>query len=170
MHRTLRISITVGSAILCALTALPLVAQTTSNVYRPDETNTVQQAKVVTILMITPAKVVADNSQAQKTARVAGGLLGAVGGAVVGNNLGRSPGRQLVGGAFGGATGIAVGSLAPATKLVDGVSITYDDQGQTLNAAQVGKLCEFTQGKAVVTLSTPTHVRIQPNATCPATK
>jgi outer membrane lipoprotein SlyB len=55
----------------------------------------------------------------------------------------------------------------PGTVLVGGVSITYEDEGQTFNSAQVGQICEYVPGKAIVVETGPGTTRIQPNATCP---
>ena len=142
-----------------------------SNVYRADQVNARQAAKVVNILAVMPARIEVDNSQAKKTAEIVGGLLGAVGGGVIGHNVGnRSATNTTVGAAVGGTAGVAAGSLVSDKVLVDGVSITYEDHGQTFNSAQVGNLCEFQPGKpAVVIATSPTETRIQPNATCPAT-
>jgi outer membrane lipoprotein SlyB len=141
-----------------------------ANVYRASQVNSRQEAKVVNILAVMPAKVEVDNAQAQKTAQIVGGLLGAVGGGVAGNKLGNhSTAGTTLGAVGGGAAGAAVGSLVPGKVLVDGVSITYEEQGKTFNSAQVGQFCEFAPGKAVVIATSPTETRIQPNATCPAT-
>jgi outer membrane lipoprotein SlyB len=139
-----------------------------SNVYTANQVNTAQAAKVVQILAVMPAKVQVDNTQAQKTAEVIGGLLGAVGGGVLGNNLGhQTTGNTALGAAGGGVVGVAAGSLVPGKVLVDGVSITYEDGSHTLNSVQVGKLCQFVPGKAVVVSTSPMNTRIQPNNVCP---
>jgi hypothetical protein len=70
--------------------------------------------------------------------------------------------------AGGGAVGALTGSLVPGQVLVDGVSITYEDHGSTYSSAQVGRLCEFVPGRALLISPTQTETRIQPNATCPA--
>ena len=115
-----------------------------------------------------PAKVEAPNTQARKTAEVFGALLGAVGGGVIGHNVGnRAPVNTALGATGGAVAGGALGSLVPGEVLVDGVSITYEDHGQTFNSAQVGRLCEFVPGKAIEIASSPRETRIQPNASCP---
>lgn len=138
------------------------------NVYRADQVNTAQGAKVVNILAVFPAQIEADNSQQKAAAQVAGGVLGAVGGGVIGSNITRQKTTGAVlGAAGGGVAGTVAGSLVPDKVLVDGVSLTYEVDGQTLNSAQVGKQCEYVPGKAVVISTSPTETRIQPNATCP---
>jgi outer membrane lipoprotein SlyB len=95
-------------------------------------------------------------------------LTGALAGGVVGNNIARhSSTNVLVGGVGGGAVGALAGSLVPDKTLVDGVSLTYVENGKTLNSAQVGKACEFKPGPAIGVSTGPNETRIQPNDTCP---
>jgi outer membrane lipoprotein SlyB len=138
-----------------------------SNVYQASQVNSRQEAKVIDILMVAPAKVEVDNAQNRQTAQIVGGVLGAIAGGVLGNNLGRAPGSNVYGAAGGGLVGLGAGSLVKTKVLVDGVSITYVDNGQTFSSAQVGKLCEFAPGRAVVIATSQTETRIQANATCP---
>jgi outer membrane lipoprotein SlyB len=141
-----------------------------SNVYKAGQVNSAQDAKVVSILAVLPAKVEVDNTQQRKNAAVLGGVLGAIGGGVVGHNVSSNRANGTTVGALGGgAGGAVVGSLVPDKVLVDGVSITYKYKGKTLNSAQVGKLCEYKPGKAVVISTSPTETRIQANATCSPT-
>jgi len=143
-------------------------ANLASNVYTPDQVNTRQDAKVVKILAVMAAKVQVDNTQQKQEAQVFGALLGAVAGGVVGNNVGgRGYGGSTIGAAVGGVGGAAAGSLVPGNVLVDGVSITYEDNGATFNSVEVGQLCQFAPGDAVVVSSAQNETRIQPNATCP---
>jgi outer membrane lipoprotein SlyB len=166
-HRTVPISLAFAVFALAGCQAPG--ANLEANVYRADQVNTRQEAKVVNILAVMPAKVEVDNKEAQKTAEVVGGLLGAVGGGIIGNNVAHhSTGGTALGVAGGGIAGAAAGSLVPGKVLVDGVSLTYEDQGKTFNSAQVGKPCEFAPGKAVVIATSQTETRIQPNTACPA--
>jgi len=140
-----------------------------ANVYRADQVNTAQEAKVVNILAVLPAKIEADNTQQKQAAQLAGGLLGAVAGGVAGSNM---VSRNKVGGATlgavgGGTAGALAGSLVSDKVLVDGVSITYEYNGKTLNSAQVGQSCEYVPGKAVLISTGANETRIQANATCP---
>jgi outer membrane lipoprotein SlyB len=138
------------------------------NVYRAGQVNQQQEAVVVNILAILPAKIEVSNEQARATAQLLGGLAGAIGGGVIGNNVARhSATNVLVGGAAGGAAGALAGSLVPNTTLVDGVSLTYMRNGRTLNSAQVGRVCDFKPGSAIVISTAANETRIQPNDTCP---
>lgn len=139
-----------------------------ANVYKADQVNSAQEAKVIKILAVEPAQVEADNSQQRKSAAVMGGILGAVAGGVAGHGISHDPNATAVGAVGGGAGGAALGSLVPDKVLVDGVSITYTYHHKTLNSAQVGKLCEFEPGKAILISTGPGSTRIQSNATCPA--
>jgi outer membrane lipoprotein SlyB len=146
--------------------------QHAANVYRANQVNQEQDARTIKILAVMPAKIEVDNVKAQQTAQIMGGLLGAVGGALAGNQINNYRKEATVGGAVGGgAIGVAAGTALVDTKiLVDGVSITYNDDGKTKNTAQVGKLCEFTAGTAVVITTYNKERRIQPNTTCPQPK
>lgn len=143
-------------------------ADLAANAYQAGQVNSPQAAAVVTILAVMPAKVAVDNTQGQKTAQLVGGILGAALGAAIGNNVGfHSTGNSALGVVAGGVVGASAGSLAPGKILVSGVSITYENAGQTLNSVEVGKLCQFKPGKAVMVSTSPMNTRIQPNATCP---
>ena len=138
-----------------------------SNVYQAGQVNQRQQAEVVQILAVLPAKVEVGNEEARRTAQTAGIVLGAIGGAAVGNNIAnRSPSSRVVGGAAGAGAGGVAGSLVPGKVLVDGVSLTYVENGKTFNSAQVGKICEFKPGNAIVISVWSNETRIQPNSEC----
>jgi len=140
-----------------------------ANVYKANQVNQVQKAKTVQILAVMPAKIEVDNTQGKQAAQMGGALLGAVLGAAAGNAATHHKAEATAGGAVGGGVvGAAAGGLVNDKKLVDGVSLTYIDEGNTLNSAQVGKLCEFQPGTAVVISTSPTETRVQPNTTCPA--
>jgi outer membrane lipoprotein SlyB len=139
-----------------------------ANVYQADQVNQAQSAQVITILSILPAKVEVNNVEAQRTAQVGGAVLGAVLGGVLGNNMGSNNG--LVGGAVGGVAGVAAGSLVPATTLVDGVTLGYNENGNLLTSTQVGQMCQFQLGRSLVVSTQANETRIQPNAVCPPPK
>jgi outer membrane lipoprotein SlyB len=141
-----------------------------ANVYRAGQVNQRQEAKVVDVLAVLPAKIEVGNEQARATAQIFGGLIGGIGGALIGNSVGgyHHTANTFLGGAAGGATGALAGSLVPDRVLVDGVSLTYMDNGRTLNSAQVGRMCEFKRGQAIVIATGPGETRIQPNDICPA--
>ncbi|MBC7102773.1 MAG: glycine zipper 2TM domain-containing protein [Parvibaculum sp.] len=139
-----------------------------ANVYKAGEVNSVQKAKTVNILAVMPAKIEVDNSKQKQSVQVFGALLGAVAGGVVGHSLGdQSATNTTIGAAGGAALGAAGGSLVPDAVLVDGISITYELDLETFNSAQVGALCEFVPGRAVMVSTSEQETRIQPNAVCP---
>jgi outer membrane lipoprotein SlyB len=161
-------SLLAATSVLLATACAQPGANLEANVYRAGQVNQRQDAKVVNILAVLPAKIEVGNQQAKASAQLIGGLVGAMGGAAIGNSFGRNRGTNaLVGGAAGGAAGVVAGSLVPETTLVEGVSLTYVEEGKTLNSAQVGKACEFRQGKAIVISTGGNETRIQPNADCP---
>lgn len=141
-----------------------------ANVYKAGQVNAIQNAQTINIVAVMPAKIEVDNSKQKQSAQVFGALLGAVGGGVIGSNLGdRSSTNTTIGAAGGAALGAAAGSLVPDAALVDGVSITYEIDLEMYNSAQVGALCEFVPGRAIMISTSPTETRIQPNAVCPET-
>lgn len=165
-----------ATALITALTTLGLAgcatpgAENQANVYDASQVNQAQEVKTVNILAVFPAKVKVSNAKNRQTAQIVGGVLGALAGGVIGNNIGH-PGaaNTAAGGAIGGAAGVAAGSLVDSEVLVDGVSITYELDGRTLNSTEVGRACEFLPGKAVLFSTGGNETRIQPNAQCPQT-
>jgi len=142
--------------------------QYSANVYKAGQVNSRQAAKTVKILAVMPAKIEVDNTEGKQNAQMIGGILGAVAGGVVGNKVSNHSKTGTVVGVAGGAgVGAAAGSLVKDTVLVDGVSLTYVEDGQTYNSAQVGKMCEFSPGVALVISTDGQETRLQPNATCP---
>lgn len=138
------------------------------NTYRAGQVNMQQTAKTVQILAIMPAKVEVENTQGKQAAQVGGAIFGALLGALVGHSINGT--QTVTGAAVGGVTGAAAGSLASNTTLVDGVSLTYQDEYKTLNSAQVGRTCEYKLGLAVVIGTGPYETRIQPNNEIPCPK
>jgi outer membrane lipoprotein SlyB len=139
-----------------------------SNVYRADQVNQRQEAEVVEILAVLPAKVEVSNEEAKRLAQTGGTVVGAIAGTAIGNNI-NNPTHytRVAGGVAGAGVGNVVGSAVPGKVLVDGVSLTYVQNGKTFNSAQVGKMCEFKPGRAIVVSGGPTETRIQPNSECP---
>lgn len=138
-----------------------------ADVYKAGQTNTAQEAKIITILSVSPAQIEVDNSEAKKNAQLAGAVLGALGGTAVANKNSR---RVSTGGgaAAGAAMGAAAGSMVSDKTLVDGVTIAYQLNSKILTSAQVGRMCEFQAGKDALLISTTaTETRVQPNSECP---
>jgi outer membrane lipoprotein SlyB len=142
--------------------------QYAANVYTVGQVNSRQAAETIDILAVLPARVQVDNSQNKRAAQIAGGILGALAGGVAGANIGHyHQTNAVLGAAGGGVAGAAAGSLVSDTVLVDGVSLTYKDNGKVFNSAQVGRLCEFAPGTAIMVSTGPNETRIQPNTACP---
>jgi outer membrane lipoprotein SlyB len=159
--------ITVSSFLLLSACQQP-GANLAANVYQADQVNQSQNAKVITILSLSPAKVEVSNAQNQQTAQIAGGLLGAVAGGLVGANVGGGGvGTGLGGAALGGVGGAAAGSLVPSSTLVDGVTIGYTEDGSIHTSTQVGEVCQFKEGQALVVITQQNEMRVQPNSACP---
>ena len=159
---------------MSAIAALPFLASCTkpgadlqANVYQAGQVNQVQNAKVINILTVIPAKVEVSNQQNQQAAEVAGGILGAVGGGLLGGGLTHNANAGVDFAMLGGVAGAAAGSAVGSTALVDGVTIGYTEDGQTLSSTQVGEMCQFKPGSAMVVSTQQNETRVQPNAVCP---
>ena len=143
-------------------------ADLAANVYQADQVNQSQDAKISNILSLSPAKVEVSNAQNQHTAQVVGGLLGAIGGGLLGGNVGNGrAGHVVAGAALGGVGGAAAGSLVPGQVLVSGVTIGYTEAGALHTSTQVGEMCQFKMGQAMVVTTQANETRVQPNAICP---
>jgi outer membrane lipoprotein SlyB len=137
------------------------------NVYKAGQVNTTQAARGIKILKLMSAQVEVDNSKQKQQAQVAGGVLGALAGGLAGGFGGIGAGGTVATTAGGGAIGVAAGSLVSDKVLVEGVTIAYSENAQMFTSTQVGKLCEYKLGDAVVVSTTQNETRIQANATCP---
>jgi outer membrane lipoprotein SlyB len=164
-------TLTFNSFALSAALLLGACATTGDNyradVYKAGQVNQQQEVKTIQLIAVMPARVEVDNKEAVKRAQIAGGILGALAGGVAGAHI---DGQSGVGVAAGGAVGVAAGSMVADKKLVDGVSLTYSSDGKTYNSAQVGQICEYAPGLAILVSQTETETRIQPNSTCPEKK
>lgn len=134
-----------------------------SNFYTADQANEQLESKLVTILLIMPAKLEVDNSQNAQTAKTAGAVGGALLGAFLGSNHGNAGGGALIGGAAGGIGG----SMVSDKKVVEGVSVTYQINDEHFTAIQTGKVCQFKKGSTLLIIDKKGKSRVQPNATCP---
>lgn len=134
-----------------------------ANTFKAGEVNKRQEVKTVTIMAITAAKVEVSNKRNQEIAESVGFVLGALLGGAIGGSNSRSGGGATAGAIVGAETGrLGQGR----TKLVDGVQIVYREGNRVLQSAQVGKLCEFAPGPALVTVTQSEETRVQSNHTC----
>lgn len=136
-----------------------------ASVYQVDQLNQQQQAETIKIIGVLPAKIEINNSQAQDDAQKAGMLLGSIAGALLGNGHGSD--GALVGGIAGGVAGGVTGSMVENKVLVNGVTITYSQNERIYTSTQVGKMCQFQPGIALVVSTKQKETRVQPNAVCP---
>lgn len=138
-----------------------------ANAYSAAAVNKRQEVHTVKLIAILPAKVAVENKQAKEAAQIGGALLGAIIGGVVGHSVGdRSATNTTIGAAAGGIGGATAASLVPDTALVPGVQLTYTEAGKTFNSAQVGRLCEFKPGNALLISTGGDETRVQPNSEC----
>jgi len=134
-----------------------------SNYYTAVEANQQLKSKLVTVLVVMPARVEVDNTRNADNTKKAGALLGALAGALYDNT-----GAGLL---AGGASGAIGGSMVNSTKIIDGVSVTYQMDDEHFTAIQSGKVCQFTiNAKTLLITGRDGKTRIQPNATCPVEK
>lgn len=142
------------------------------DVYDAYDLNSKQRTKVVTILDILPAKVAVDNSDNRRTAQTVGTVIGGAAGAIIGYNFrGKSSGVGAgAGGAIGGSLGNVAGSMVSDKKLVEGVTIIYQNGDEKLSSTQAGKQCEFRPGNAVMIITSKNDTRIQANSNCGSRK
>jgi outer membrane lipoprotein SlyB len=160
---------TIALAVIAAMTLSGCVTTgegLQANVYKAGQVNQVQEAKVIRIMAILPAKIEVDNSEAKKQAQIGAAVFGAILGAALGNRSSNADGGAI-GAVAGGAAGAAAGNMVGDKVLVDGVSLTYELRNRILTSTQVGKLCEFKIGASVMISTSPTETRIQPNDSCP---
>lgn len=138
-----------------------------ADVYKSSQVNKMQEVKTVEIISVLPARVEVSNAEAKQRSQIGAGLIGAVAGGVIGSNTGKNSGNNtIIGGALGGAAGAAAGSMVSDNVLVEGVSLTYRYEGKAYNSAQVGSVCEYKLGAAILVSQTENETRIQPNTTC----
>ena len=105
-----------------------------SDVYSSSQMNQAQRVNTVEIIAINPAQVAVNNSENSDRAR----------------------------GAIGGLAGDAVGGSG--TTYVDGVQLVYrSSDGQVYQSTQVGRICEYKLGSAIMASSRSGETRIQPN-------
>ena len=136
-----------------------------SDTYQASGVNQAQQVRTVEILAIGTARVAVSNSDNRSDAKAIGTIIGAIAGAAIGSHNNHDTTSRVLGGLAGGAVGnIAGGAVAGyRTSYVDGVQLTFRYNNKLYNSAQVGRICEFKPGLAVMISTTPTETRIQPN-------
>ncbi len=158
--------------ILIALAAATVLTgcQTSGDMYRSDvymqnQVNQAQQVQTVEIIAIQPARVAVNNSSDRDVSQLVGTALGGILGAVIGNQVDHHHSAGTTVGALAGAAlGAGASSMvSPETSLVDGVQLTFKLNGRIFNSAQVGQVCEFKYGPAIMISTGPTSTRIQPN-------
>lgn len=158
-------------ALCAALTAALLAGCSTdgsmyrSDVYTAGQVNQMQEVRTVEIIAVQSARVAVGNTEDRTDARNIGMILGAIAGAAIGNHNNHSTSARVMGGLAGGALGGIAGQSVGGNRqeLVNGVQITFRDGNKLYNSAQVGQVCEFKTGTAIMVSQSPTETRIQPN-------
>lgn len=144
-----------------------------ANAFAAEETGFEDGARVVEIVTVTPAKIYVNNQQQKQAVNAIGSVLGAVAGGIVGYSAGghRSVMGAVAGVAGGAALGGAAGAMVKDKVAVDGVVISYRNDGaEKLNVVKhVGRVCEYRIGNSLA-VGEGKNTKIQPNAECPAEK
>ncbi|RKF20371.1 glycine zipper 2TM domain-containing protein [Alginatibacterium sediminis] len=185
MQTSIRTTFITGAIVLglsgCAATG----EQHRADSYNVDAINTQVEAKTIEIVAILPAKVAVDNSANKENAQMAGAIIGALVGAAAGSESNSRYGTAA-GGVAGAGVGSAIGSTVEDTTMVDGVQLTYRQEviedietvvdgkravetvkhKKTFISAQVGAMCEFKNGVALLVTTVRNETRIQPNNAC----
>lgn len=138
-----------------------------SDVYSAGSVNRVQAVETVEIVYISPAQVEVPVSGDRDRAQMTGMILGAIAGAAIGNHGHHSTSSRVMGGLAGGALGNLAGQAIgdrSSNEFVDGVQLTYRGKdGRLYQSAQVGNLCEYRLGTAMLVAPRQGDARIQPN-------
>ena len=138
-----------------------------SDVYSANSVNRVQAVETIEIVYMAPAQVAVPVSRDRDRAQMTGMILGAIAGAALGNHGHHSTSSRVMGGLAGGALGNLAGSAVgdrTADEFVDGVQLTYRGKdGRLYQSAQVGNLCEYRLGSAIMVSPSAGESRIQPN-------
>jgi len=139
-----------------------------SDVYSAGAVNQAQEVKTVQIVAVMPARVAVSNAEGRSNSQAMGAVAGILTGLAIGSR--GSTSDAVLGGVAGGIVGASVGGAVSSSQtLVDGVQITFRDGDKLFNSAQVGRVCEYKVGTAIMVSPRPNETRIQPNnpAGCP---
>jgi len=128
-----------------------------------DKTQPVRSVKIIRVL---PTKIEFDNSQAQFALGVSSAATRGIGGFYGGAGSLGTMGTTIDGGSIDNSTGLS----APDRVSVDGVSITYTFNENTITSSQAGRLCEFRPGVSILLTNDENQTRIKTNSSCPIEK
>ena len=136
-----------------------------SDVYWAGQVNQAQEVKTVQIIAVMPARITVDNRYERDDSATMGTILGALAGAVIGATVSDSPDAVIAGTVGGAALGNVTGKgvSGRSENFVEGVQITFRQGDRIFNSAQVGRVCEFKTGTAIMVSPSPNETRIQPN-------
>ena len=138
-----------------------------SDVYRANQVNQAQEVRTVELIAVNPAQVEVSNSGQADRAKMTGALIGAIAGSLIASQHTDRDSSRIASGVGGAALGGMIGdslSGSSDSKFVDGVQLVYRTaEGKIYQSAQVGRLCEFRTGTALLVSSERGETRIQPN-------
>ena len=138
-----------------------------SDVYSVNNVNRVQRVETITIQSVTPAQIALPRNEGQDRSEITGTIIGAIAGAAIGNHGHHSTSSRVMGGIAGAALGNLAGNAIGgqvSSDYADGVQITWRGKdGNLYQSAQVGRLCEFKVGPALLVAPNSGDARVQPN-------
>lgn len=138
-----------------------------SDVYHSNQVNKAQEVRTVEIIAINPAQVEVSNREENKRAQMTGAILGAIAGSLIAGQHTHHDSSRIASGVGGAAIGGMIGDSvagASSSKFVDGIQLVYrTPEGKVFQSAQVGRICEFRTGTAMMVSSQYGETRIQPN-------
>lgn len=136
-----------------------------SDVYSTSQVNQAQEVETVEIIAIQPARVTVNNRNERSDAQTTGMVVGAIAGALIGNHNNHDTSSRVLGGLAGASLGSLAGSAASSRdQIVDGVQLVFRlPNGKVLQSTQVGKMCEYRIGQAIMVQGRSNETRIQPN-------
>ena len=145
--------------------------------YRPDvfdqsQVNQAQDQRVVNIVAVSAARTRVQNEHNHQVSELSGAAIGAGLGAGLGTAFGGGLAGGLAGVAGGAIGGMVGGQVVQNKAIVSSVIVTYDDPRLvgTHSSTQIGRVCEYKLGNALLLLTAQGETRVQPNSECPKNK
>ena len=138
-----------------------------SDVYRANQVNQAQEVRTVEIIVINPAQVEVSNRDKSNRAQLTGALIGAIAGSLIASQHTDRDSSRIASGVGGAAIGGMIGDSVAggsSSNFVNGVQLVYrTSKGKIFQSAQVGRLCEFRTGTALLVSAERGETRVQPN-------
>lgn len=136
-----------------------------ADVYSTSQVNQAQEVETIEIIAIQPARVTVNNRNERSDAQTTGMVVGAIAGALIGNHNNHDTSSRVLGGLAGASLGGLAGSAVQSRdEIVDGVQLIYRlPNGKVMQSTQVGRMCEYRTGTAIMVQGRANETRVQPN-------